>query len=462
MKFSSFTFYQKLIISILFLVIFEDLFRKFIPGNSPLFFLVKDLFIILLYFGFLLQIVKGKKKIFNVVFVPSLIILFFYSVISLTWLKEYNILVFLNGLKTDFFYIPILFTVPYIFNSYNFISLVKKNIENCLFVLFFFQLFEILAFDYAAGLKIFSISDSYDRVFHTGHSFGTSGWITYYKAYFFSAGKFGDMVFHLYLLFLITALSLNKISSKKIAIFSILTLSMLIMAGKRIFILTTPLLFLAFIFFIKNKYTVLTKSSFDLFVHLKKIKKTIKYGLFLFIIILITFYNFNEKFKQTSQFVFYALDYGISNRFIKNDSHYQLEYNRLMDEEHLWWGQGVGTNTLGVQLFEPKAESKYSLYESGYIKFINERGLVGFFIFCSLICSIFMFDIKTINLSKKINFKIISNLILLYHFIILIRYANGHQFFGSTQTIFWFWFIMGIQLMIYRINKYGEKQNIIL
>ena len=61
-----------------------------------------------------------------------------------------------------------------------------------------------------------------------------------------------------------------------------------------------------------------------------------------------------------------------------------------------------------------------------------------------------------------INYRIIGKLILLYHFIILIRYANGHQFFGSSQTVFLFWFIMGIQLMIYKEGKYGEKQNIIL
>jgi hypothetical protein len=462
LKFLSYTFYQKLIISIIFLIIFEDLFRKFIPGNSPFFFLVKDLLIILLYFGFLIQITKGGAKVFRVAFLPSLIILFFYSLISLIWFDNYNILVFLNGLKIDFFYIPILFIVPYTFNNHKFIYSVNKLVKNCLFILFFFQIFEILASDYATGLKIYNLSDSYDRVFHTGHSFGISGWITYYKAYFFSAGKFGDMVFHLYLLFLITTLALNKISSKNIIIISILTLSMLIMAGKRIFIITMPLLFLAFIFFIKNKNKLITKSSLDLFITFKKIKSLMKHGLFLLIIILITLYYSNKKFKQTSQFVFQALNYGISNRFIKDDSHYRLEFNRLMNEEHLWRGQGVGTITLGVQVFEPRAESKYSLYESGYIKFINEHGLIGFFIFCSLLYSTFIFDIKTINVSKRANLEIISKLILLYHLIILIRYANGHQFFGSSQTVFWFWFITGIQLMIYREGKYGEKKSIIL
>ena len=444
------------------LVIFEDLIRKFIPGNSPFFFLVKDLLIIFIYFGFLIQIIKGKEKVYRVTFFSSLIVLFFYSLISLIWLDKYNILVFLNGLKLDFFYIPILFIVPYIFNNYKFISSVNRLVENGLFILLFFQLFEILASDYAGSLRIYSISDNYDGVFHTGHSFGESAWITYYKAYFFSAGKFGDMVFHLYLLFLISSLALNKISSKRINFFSVLSISMLILAGKRVFILTMPLLFLGFIFFIKKTNKLVRKSDFDLFVHFKRIKKIMKYALFLFLIVLTLFYNFNEKFKQTSQFILYALNYEVNNRFINNDSFYRLKYNRLMNEEHIWFGHGTGTNTQGVLFFEPNAETKFSSYESGYLKFINERGLVGLFIFCCLIYGIFIFDIKTINVSKMINYRIIGKLILLYHFIILIRYANGHQFFGSSQTVFLFWFIMGIQLMIYKEGKYGEKQNIIL
>ena len=52
-----------LIILIIIFAIYEDLIRKFVPGHTPLIFLIKDFLLIIVYTVFLFEFIKKEKNI---------------------------------------------------------------------------------------------------------------------------------------------------------------------------------------------------------------------------------------------------------------------------------------------------------------------------------------------------------------------------------------------------------------
>ncbi len=447
------------ILTIIF-VIFEDLIRKYIPGNTALIFLIKDLFIILLYCHFLVGYIDNKKSLIYSPIVLPVLSLFLYELFSFIWTDEFYLLVFFNGLKLDFFYFPLVFIVPYLFSDdkllikFNFIAKIT------LILLFFLQLFEIVFPNRAESLMLYSISDDYDKVFHLGHSFEGGTFIKYYKTFYFSEGKFCDMILHLYLIYIISILFLKKFKPSFVILMTFLTFFMLFMSGKRIFILLFPMLLFALsISFYKYKVELL-KMSKSLFRVIKRLNTSLIFFIVGGLSLLIFLFFSNETVSISIQFIYSALSEGIVTRFFEENNLYNYEFYQLIKSDYLWYGQGVGTNSQGVNAFFPNAEYVFNLYEMGYFKFINEHGLFGLLIFITFIFSSLKLDLKTIKMNKDITIKIISILILTYHIIIFLRFFNGHQFFGSSQTIFWFWMIMGIQLHLLRKSQCREKEII--
>jgi hypothetical protein len=451
---------SKLLLLIIVLVIFEDLIRKFVPGHTPLIFLIKDFFIFILYGTFFIDVISGRKVLFNSPIFFPLLFLFVYELISLTWTKDFYLLVFLSGLKIDFYYVFLVFITPYLIIDHKLLNKLNKLIKITLIFLLFLQLFEIIFPSISNKLTIYSISDDFDKVFHLGHSFTAGNFISYHKTYFFSSGKFSDMVFHLYLLFLVTSLLLKKVASKTLILYTVIIFFMLFMSGKRIFIILVPLLLFGLVFSLYKYNNQVKKYSIELYLALSRLKKVFAYSIIISIGGVVYLYFTNETVGLLIDFVYSALTDGLIARYFENGSSYNFEFFRLIKEDYLWYGQGVGTNTQGVTTFLPDAEFLLNSYEMGFFKFINEHGLLGLILFISLIISSFKFDLNAIKFNYLINYKIISILILIYHIIFFLRFLNGHQFFGSTQTIFWFWIIMGVQLFLYRKGKYGKKENI--
>ena len=451
---------SNLLILIIVLVIFEDLIRKFVPGHTPLIFLIKDFFILIVYGIFFNEVVNGRKALFNSPIVFPLLFLFVYEFISWTWTDNFNLGVYISGLKMDFYYVFLIFLIPYLFREIKLINKIYKLTKICLIILLFLQLFEIVFPSMANTLSLYTLSDDYDKVFHLGHSFGASDWISYYKTYFFSSQKFSDMTFHLYMLFLVTSLLLNKVASKTLILYTVITFFMLVMSGKRIFIILVPLLLFGLVFSLYKYNNEVRKYSMALYFAMKRLKKIFVYSITLSIGAVVYLYFTNETVGLLIDFVYSALTDGLVTRYFKEGSSYNFEFFRLIKEDYLWYGQGVGTNTQGLKTFIPDAEFLLNNYEMGFFKFINEHGLLGLILFVILIVSSLKFDLNAIKFNHLINYKIISILILIYHIIFFLRFLNGHQFFGSTQTVFWFWFIMGVQLFVYRHGRYGKKENI--
>ena len=451
---------SKLLLLTVFFVVFEDLIRKFVPGNTPFIFLIKDFFIFCLYGLFFIELVKGRKVIYNVPILFPLVFLFLYEFISWIWTDNFNLFVFISGFKIDFYYVFLLFLIPYLFREIRLLNKFYKFTKICLILLFFLQLFEILLPSISNNLTLYSISEEYEKVFHLGHSFGQSEWISYYKTYFFSSQKFSDMLLHLYMLFMITSLLLNKLKSRTLIGYTSLIFFMLVMSGKRIFIVLFPLLLVGLIYSLYKYKNELRKYSTVLFASLRRVRKIFIFSIALSFGLIIYLYYTNESVQILFDFIFSVFNEGIAARYLQEGANYNYEFYRLINEDHLWYGQGVGTNTQGVQVFLPDAEFLLSNYEMGFFKFINEHGLLGMILFIILIFSSLKFDLNSIKFNNLITHKIISILILVYHIIFFLRFLNGHQFFGSTQTLFWFWFIMGVQLFVYRQGRYGKKENI--
>ena len=231
---------------------------------------------------------------------------------------------------------------------------------------------------------------------------------------------------------------------------------MVLLCGKRIFIIILPIIMLSLVFPLSFYKKEIMDFSNLLYITFQKLKRYLVYSFFMFGLISFYLYQYNQNFSYLIDFIYQAINEGIFERyFLYTNSNYLAEIRDLLSQDYLWYGQGVGTNTQGYNLFVPNGT--YNDYEMGYLKFINEHGIFGFLLFIYLIFKIFIFDINSIKLNKIINHKIIAIMIFAYHFTIFIRYFNGHSFFGSTQTIFFFWFLMGIQCYLFK-NVYYEKK----
>ena len=407
----------------------------------------------------LIKIVTRKFKLPKVPFLHAIIILLVYEVISYMWIVEKNILVYISGLKIDFFYFPIIFIIPYVLKERRFTRRINSLSSIFLFVLFITQIVEVALGSFASSLKFYSISDDYDKVFHLGHSTDASGVIIkYYKSFFFSSAKFSDAVLHLFLLNLITAFLLEKIQTKKLIFNLILSLLMIIICGKRIFILLFPLLVIVLIYSIGIYKKQIIQHSLNFYLSLKKLQKSLMYFIYFCFSSIFIFFSYNEYARELFYFIYKAVSVSLVERFFTSGTHYGKDFNRLISEGHLWYGQGVGTNTQGRDVFM-KTGVEYSSYEMGLMKFVNEHGLAGLFFLIIFIFNIFIFNFKTFKITKVILDRISVLTISVYHFIILLRYFNGPSFFGSTATVLLFWVIMGIQLHFSLKGNYIEKKN---
>jgi len=386
--------------------------------------------------------------------------LLLYELFSIFWMSNFNILVFINGLKADFFYAFLMFIVPYFLNDDKNLNKLYKLAYYSILFIFSLQIFQLLFPSIANTLTMYNVNDEYLTVSHSGHSFGAGYFIEYLKTYFFSSAKMSDMVTHLYLIFVLLALYINNFKPRVIILVTVVVFFMLFLTGKRIYIILFPLFLLVFIFLLYKYSFIIKNNSMGLYYKYIKLKRLFVTSLIISLACIFILFFTNERIEILFSFIYEAMSTGFSERFLTSNSMYGGSFFELLKLDHLFYGQGVGTNTQGVSQLNPSAQEYYSGFEMGYFKFINEHGILGFILFILFIFSIFYFDIKSYLVNKKINFKIISLLILTYHFISFLRYFNGHQFFGSSQTIFWFWFLMGFQIFIYHKARLDESKNI--
>ena len=444
---------------VIFLVIYEDLFRKFIPGHTPAFFLLKDMFLILLYGLFFIEISNKRKILLNSpIFIP-LLLLFIYELLSLLWMHHFNILIFINGLKIDFFYVPLIFIAPYFFLDNRNINKLLGIVYYSLLIIFALQLFQIIFPEITKLLSLYTLSEDYGSISHSGHSFSGGNFIEYHKTYFFSSGKFGDMVFHLYTLFLILSLYMNDVKLNKITVVTMIVFFMLLMSGKRIFIILFPIFIFIFLFTLYKYNKKIKLFSMELFYRLRKLKIFFSFSIFIVICSLFILYFANETMGILVDFIFEAMGSGLVERFFESDKLYGAAFIELLNSDFLWFGQGVGTNTQGASTFISNSQDLYIGFEMGYFKFINEHGLFGFFFLVLLITSFAWMCVQSIKKNNDMNLKIISILIFSYYFIMFLRYANGHQFFGSSQTVFWFWLIVGFNIFLLKKGRLYVKSS---
>lgn len=89
-------------------LVFEDLIRKFAGNNTAMFF-AKDAIIIPLYVSMLIAIRRGQLQTFKPPFLASLALFFWLAVLQMFNPNSPSVLYGILGLKTDFFYVPLMF-----------------------------------------------------------------------------------------------------------------------------------------------------------------------------------------------------------------------------------------------------------------------------------------------------------------------------------------------------------------
>ena len=128
-------------------------------------------------------------------------------------------------------------------------------------------------------------------------------------------------------------------------------------------------------------------------------------------------------------FIYKAVNVSLLERFFTSGLIMAKDFIRLMSEGHLWHGQNLVDIVTRCDVFM-KTGVEYSNYEMGLMKFVNEHGLVGlFFLIIFYFFNIFIFfNFKTFKINKIVLNRISVLTISVYHFIILLRYFNGHSF----------------------------------
>ena len=101
------------------LLVFEGALRKWVfPSAQAQIYLIKDVLVIGVYLGFIMDRRKGKSPIQDAAAVKALLIIaFVFGCFEVLNPNSPSVLVGLNGLKVYFLYVPIAFIFPYLFQT---------------------------------------------------------------------------------------------------------------------------------------------------------------------------------------------------------------------------------------------------------------------------------------------------------------------------------------------------------
>jgi len=435
---------------------FQDIIRKILPGQPPFIMLVTDIFVFVTYFSFFFWwVLKNKKerlKLWRPPFLAVFIVFVLWCLVESFNPVLPNIFFPLVGFRAYFWYVPLLLCGYYMFEKKKNLMkfsrfLVYTSIPLVLFL--FFQ-------RYFGGF--FSVLLKPFEKAHSFHSFPGSP-IPLASSVFGSADRFARQVFFLALLGVGTLLyPKNNIKQKIFIIIStIFAILGVFISGRR-----APIFLLG-----------LAAFSFFLF-SLKKLHK-VEFLKILIILISLAFFFLmlvSTYFPHVNQFIFYS--FSKEEVFLKRAC-VLFEDFRLAVENAGFWGAGTGSRSQGINYIPgggswqegiPKERfeglsilnAKKLPYgpEGGLAKVWYELGPVGGIIFFILLLSMVFSWLKELSYLEKSPLFFFGFCLFLFLILMIPWFLKGHQIFGDTMTLVYFWFFMGV---LFSLRKYESVSN---
>jgi len=407
-------------------LILEDSARKIIPGQPSYVMLLKDIILFLTYSSFFFYFTLNHKKIWKPPFAAFLAILSFFLLVGIFNPNSPNLFFGLIGLRSYFWYAPLIFLGYCVFND-------KEKLFRFCKILVFMAI-PLLVF--ALLQYFFSNSDfALLNAFESGHNIHSFGWIEsgevpLLPSVFGSGPRYGR--FSMFLFFLGLGLLGLKKKDKLVVLSTTSAFFGVFLSGSRVAFALTVIGAILFVFLTFN--------------FRKNIFKIILWGILALIFISLFFFSF---FKDTALFQISAFKYFFTERifFIQGD------FGRAISEAILF-GNGTGTLSQGRESIPGGLEwyeyQTYELrqgfwFESGLARVIFELGIVGALIFYAFWVNLFYLMKKELNDLRKSKFYYLASGMAIFSLVMVVWYTFfHHQVLGDAVTLAPLWLAIGL------------------
>lgn len=410
-------------------LVVEGVVRRRFPQYHILIFFVKDVLVAVIYFAVFHEIRSEGKYWKNPLLVPILVLL------GISIIQAFNpnlpsYLIGFLGLKTYFYYIPLLYAGYWMFNS-------EEELFKFWRILMLTAIPVVIVGIYQLFFPGLEYSDT--RLFHTVRvrSVQDLKGLALPASTFFGIGRFA-----LYMLFLsfigAGIIGSYEERSKKLIWLGLLSAILgIFIAGRRSEIFTA--LFLLPIILILPKFGNIGTSR----------QSIIKILLPLSLLIPICVYILPQRSRATYEFYKYTLIETPKESFSGRLKE-PFEGLKMHDKEKILSGYGIGLYAQGVSyLGQYNFPSPYS--DSTLLKIMLELSIFGLIIFAWLMLTLLRAGYLTTVKLKASPFYPLSIAILGFQVAFMIMsYPHGQKFYDSFQQIY-LWFISGVLFGLPRI-----------
>ena len=427
-------------------IFFEDAIRMKFFNNNILTQISKDLVLIGIYLGWLLER-SFKIKFYK--FTISIIIIIAFQAINIFNPQTLSLSSGIAGLKLNFFYFPIFWIASDYFSN------PARLQRYFIMLMIIMSLLSIVALIQTIFGPDFwwDFFGNYDPLVHFSyHTWKEEAPVFRPFAIFNNSGRFMHLLF-IYYFYLLLLWALQDVLFNRNQRFLLIICIIIFVAGFFYSINRTSFLVLAIITF---AYTIHVKGM-SVTQIIKQI--TIKRIAFAFIIIIVFYITssvFRKEVKDIIEFLVTSVipghkEFSVIERFTES-----IENVIKSAKESGLFGHGTGSQSLGLTYFFGSRVKLY-LTESGYANIIWEMGLVGFFLWLYMwkkIFSYFFILYKNANL-LVINVSYIFMLLIISIFMVLIV---GFQTFQSWIFNIMFWNFLGIIIAIIQNDELYMKK----
>ena len=434
------------------------------PQANLLWLVAKELIIMSFYFIIILQCSLLKKyqvyKEFRLllwyVFITSLI--YIYSFIGH---KIY--VAWIVGFRAELFYIPLSLIVMSQLDNKKFILMFYRvllftALANCAVALIQFflpnLLLEIPGFQ---GIKT-------HVVVSTVRSFNYD-LINFLTGMFASADKLSRSLTSIGVLIFLIHLIFGVGKPRHVYIVAILILIVTLLSGKRLPFVIWSLIYLSIILtnLLVSRKKIYYINSAIITKNMLRAKSYSYLNLIFIPVIILVAITLLENFHLYLDMILYLFTTEIQLRFLNGgggDYFFQSEW-QLIKSTGYFFGQGVGTNTIGVDYLlgtELRSTLKLHSVEHGPLAVLLEAGILGGIKIALLwIVVIGRGTYHHFINDFPVNIKLASSIILLYQLFTLSSFFVAHSYWGDVQVQIYFWSIFGIQQ--YLLNRMSGSEK---
>ena len=419
----------------------EDIIRRFLPGQPPQVMLIKDGLIFITYFAFFAVFIIKNKKIWRPPFFGGLLLFVGWCIAETLNPNLPNLLFAAVGLRSYFFYLPMIFLGYYMFRNKE--SLIKF----CrIFVYASILLVSLAIFQYIYFYEISSPLIQPLEAAHEVHSF-EEGNIKLVSSVFGTGERYARFGLLLALLGLgLLFYPKNSLKQRFFIAISIVAAALgIVISGRRmpIYLLIIGVLVWLFLNYRKSLLRILQF----------KLEKSLM--IFLLILGTIGFLVF-FSLGDVAEFFITTIPHLIRDRV----SAYSNDFLNAAKASGLF-GFGTGALSHGLSYIPEGAEwlqkwmKQIGGVETGPGKIWFELGLIGFLIFIFFYAQMFINWLRQIIKLNKTDLYGLGLSIFLFLTLMLFWFAKGHQIFGDPTTLVCLWFFMGI---LFRLKFFSEKK----